>query len=171
MLQGGNSPSISLVEAMEESMRVRFRVGYVGWTHSATSPKCPTGADAASPQPADPRVVACSPRPWRARLAGPPQPASPPASGAPSARRTRQPPPGPGSPPASRQPAGSRYLTRYFASVAFSFSISIGLDRWSFMPDSLARATSSMKALAVMAMMGTSAASGLSHRRMARVAS
>lgn len=22
-------------------MRVRFRVGYVGWTHSATSPKCP----------------------------------------------------------------------------------------------------------------------------------
>ena len=39
------------------------------------------------------------------------------------------------------------------------------------MPDSLARATSSVKALAVMAMMGTSAASGLSHRRMARVAS
>ena len=161
MLQGGNSPSISLVEAMEESMRVRLRVGYVGWTHSATSPKCPTGADAASPQPADPRVVACSPRPWRARLAGPPQPANPPASGAPSARRTRRRPP----------PAAPRYLTRYFASVAFSFSISIGLDRWSFMPDSVARATSSMKALAVMAMMGTSAASGLSHRRMARVAS
>lgn len=171
MLQGGNSPSISLVEAMEESMRVRLRVGYVGWTHSATSPKCPTGADAASPQPADPRVVACSPRPWRARLAGPPQPANPPARRQPAVRpalgahASRRPA------PARRQPARSRYLTRYFASVSFSFSISIGLDRWSFMPDSLARATSSVKALAVMAMMGTSAASGLSHRRMARVAS
>ena len=31
----------------------------------------PEVSDAASPQPADPRVVACSPRPWRARLAAP----------------------------------------------------------------------------------------------------
>lgn len=129
-------------------MRVRLRVGYVGWTHSATSPKCPT-RQARNPLTRES---------LRARRA-------PGALGL-RARRSPQ-----ARQPASRQPAGSPYLTRYFASVAFSFSISIGLDRWSFMPDSLARATSSMKALAVMAMMGTSAASGLSHRRMARVAS
>ena len=119
-------------------------------TFSATSPKCPTGADEGSPANGKSASPALS------------QPASQP----PQPAIRRQPA------AASRNPApGRRYLTRYFASVAFSFSISIGLDRWSFMPDSLARATSSMKALAVMAMMGTSAASGLSHRRMARVAS
>lgn len=145
-------------------MRVRLRVGYVGWTHSATSPKCPM-RQARNPLTHESLRARRAPGApgLRARRSPPTrQPAVRPALGAHASRRPA---------PARRPPARPRYLTRYFASVAFSFSISIGLDRWSFMPDSLARATSSMKALAVMAMMGTSAASGLSHRRMARVAS
>ena len=70
-------------------MRVRLRVGYVGWTHSATSPKCPM-RQARNP---------LTHESLRARR----------APGAPGlrARRsppTRQPPPGPGPPPA-RAPA------------------------------------------------------------------
>ena len=56
-------------------------------------------------------------------------------------------------------------------SVAINLSGSRGLARWPFMPLSMALSTSSLKALAVMANMGTEVASGRSRPRMASVAS
>ena len=55
--------------------------------------------------------------------------------------------------------------------VSYSRSGSTGLERWAFMPACRERYTSSSKALAVRAMMGTVLASGRSRARRARAAS
>ena len=62
------------------------------------------------------------------------------------------------------------YCFKFLAMVFSTSGMTMGLDRWAFMPDWRQASTSSAKALAVMAMMGMDCPSGrLDRARMARV--